>query len=182
MSFQIKKRLQKIARIKKRHLLLGLAVVGLLFVAGAFAAGLFRGDPGAKADASGLDVRTDAVTYAVPEGAQEMRLAVTFRNESGRDLEIERSGCDEPAYLIEQADPYGWSDIGLSDCLSTSLGMDALSAGETREESIRVAATDLPDGLAPGRYRLRFRISDPESDRALADAALYSNPFEVVAE
>lgn len=182
MSFQIKKRLQKIAKIKKRHLLIGLAVVGLLFVALSVGAGYFRGDPGAKDDVSGLAIRTDQRTYVVPEGTQEMRIGVTLVNESGRDLEVERSGCDEPAYLIEQADPYGWSDIGLSDCLATSLGVDALTSGETREESIRIVSTDLPDGLAPGRYRLRFRISDPQSDRALADAELYSNPFEVTAE
>ena len=182
MSFQIKKRLQKIAQIKKRHLFAALVVVGLLFVAGAFGAGYFRGDPGAKEDASGLVIRTDQTRYVVPPGTQEMRLQVTLDNGTDRALEVERSGCDEPAYVIEQADSYGWSDVGLSDCLATSLGVDALAAGETREESIRVTATDLPDGLAPGRYRLGFRIADPASARALADAALYSNPFEVVAE
>ena len=182
MSFQIKKRLKKIAQVKKRHLVLGLAVVGLLFVAGAFAAGYLRGDPGAKHSLSTLDIRTDAARYVVPAGAQEMRLTVTLHNGSDRPLEVERSGCDEPSYLIEQADAYGWSDVGLSDCLTTSLGKDALAAGETREESIRVVATDLPDGLAPGRYRLAFRIADPTTDRALADADLRSNPFEVMAE
>jgi hypothetical protein len=182
MSLQLKRRLKKIAQIKKRHLLAVLAVVAVLFVALAFGAGSFRGDPGAKADAGPLDIRTDQTRYVVPPGTQEMRLLVTFENGTDRDLEIERSGCDEPAYVIEQADSYGWSDVGLSDCLATSLGTDALAAGEAREEQIRVVATDLADGLAPGRYRLGFRIEDPASDRALTDADLYSNPFEVVAE
>ena len=182
MSLQLRKRLKKVAQIKKRHLFAGLLVVGLLFVGLSFGAAFLRGDPGAKADASGLNLRTDAARYTVPAGTEEMRLAVTFANESDRDLEVERSGCNEPAYIIEQADAYGWADVGLSDCLATSLGVDALAAGETREESVRIVATDLPDGLAPGRYRLRFRIADPTSDRALADADLYTNAFEVTAE
>ena len=182
MSLQLRRRLSKVAQIKKRHLFAMLAVVALAFVALAFGAGMFRGDPGAKADAGPLDIRTDQTRYVVPPGTQEMRLTVTFDNGTDRSLEVERSGCDEPAYVIEQADSFGWADVGLSDCLATSLGVDALAAGETRDESVRIVATDLPDGLAPGRYRLGFRIEDPESDRALTDADLYSNPFEVVAE